>query len=340
MWGGRTLARVAHKSLPPDVKIGETWDVWHGSVITNGQHRGQSLDALVRRAGRADGQFPLLFKYIDAHDHLSVQVHPDDQSAQMMEQHPFGKTEAWYILHAEPDAVVVHGFQHDVTVDDVRDGLARNTITDLLAMVPVRTGDVLFVPAGLVHAIGKGIVLAEIQQHSDITYRLYDWDRTDDTNRPRELHVDKALRVSDLRGLRQHTVPPLVVAHAQCEQHFLVACRYFVLERLVVTERCAEFTLGDAAHIVSVLSGEAQFTFGPSFAWSVVAQMGQTILLPAQLGRYGIVALVGPCHVLRAYVPSLRRDVIDPLRQAGYDAASIVRLGGPIATHNDLIALV
>jgi mannose-6-phosphate isomerase len=348
IWGGRMLAQIVHKSLPGELRIGETWEAWPGCAIMNGKYAGQTLEWLLRKnarailgsAGAAAGTFPLLFKYIDARDHLSVQVHPDDAEAQALEGQPFGKTEAWYILHAEPDAAVIHGFREQVSAERFAAALEQGTMAELLSFVPVQAGDVLFVPAGMVHAIGKGIVLAEIQQNSDITYRLYDWDRRDDAGKPRELHVAKGLLAAEFDKPGEHKLPGLRVPHAYGEQHFLVACRYFVWEILVCERAAQDLPLDGKFHIVSVLAGSAAVTFGPEDAWLCEARTGQTLLLPAVLGRYGIVPLSPGCKILRAYVPALRSDVIDPLRRARFDDAHIARLGGPVAKYNDLLSLL
>jgi mannose-6-phosphate isomerase len=348
IWGGHMLAQFLHKSLPGGVKIGETWEAWPGCTIINGKHAGKTLEWLLQKdaraitgsAGVAGGAFPLLFKYIDAREHLSVQVHPDDAEAQALEGQQFGKTEAWYILHAEHDAALIHGFGQQISAEQFAAGLERGTISELLSFVPVQSGDVLFVPAGTVHAIGKGIVLAEIQQNSDITYRLYDWDRRDNLGKPRELHVTKGSRVADFDTLSEHKVPSLIVPQSYGEHHFLVACRYFMWEMLVCNQATHDLPLGGKFHILSVLDGSAAITFGPGGAWTCDARTGQTLLLPASLECYGIVPHSPDCKLLRAYVPSLRTEVIDPLRRAGYDNARIARLGGPAPRHNDLLALL
>ena len=344
LWGGRMLESVVRKTLPAGQAIGETWEAWQGCVVANGPHRGRALGALIADDPRGmlgvlgGEQLPLLFKYIDARDHLSVQVHPDDAQAQELERYPFGKTEAWYVLHADPGASLVHGFRRPLDEAVVRDALARGTLTDLLAFVPVQPGDVLFVPAGLVHAIGKGIVLAEIQQNSDTTYRFYDWDRRDDAGQPRELHVEQSLRVSHLDAPAAHTVPALMIDQAGWSRAFLVACRYFALERWHVSRTVPAPAPAGKFHIVSSLSGEAQIAYGQDEI--VTVAHGQTLFVPAALGAYQIRPVEPACELLCAYVPDLVADVVVPLREAGFADADILRLGGPLERHNDLHPLV
>ncbi|MBI5876761.1 MAG: class I mannose-6-phosphate isomerase [Chloroflexi bacterium] len=344
IWGGRMLETVARKTLPPDLPIGETWEAWQGCRIANGPQTGRTLGSLIAADARgmlgAGGstQLPLLFKYIDACDHLSVQVHPDDAQARAMEQYPFGKTEAWYVLAADPGATLVHGFRRDVDEAMVRNALARGTLTDLLAFVPVQAGDVLFVPAGLVHAIGKGIVLAEIQQNSDTTYRFYDWDRRDSAGRPRDLHVEQSLRVSDLSALPAHMVPALTVERDGLSQAYLVACRYFAWERWRVTRDAVAPAPVCKFQIVTLLSGEALLHYGGGEP--VRVPHGQTLFIPAVLPAYRIAPQTDACELLCAYVPDLAADVVAPLRAAGYTDAQIARLGGPIARQNDLLPVI
>ncbi len=240
IWGGRNLETIAGKQLPPDQLIGETWEAWEGCLIENGIYAGKTLDwAIDQNAAGVLGsvavgrRFPLLFKFIDAQDDLSVQVHPDDAEAQAMEQYPFGKTEAWYILDNVPGAKLILGLQSPAQPAEVETRIKDNTLVDLMASVPVQRGDVLFVPAGTVHAIGKGIVLAEIQENSDITYRLYDWGRQ---AKGRELHVEQSLKVMDYAPLAEPKIPSVVIHHPRFDQRFLVACRYFVLELLEIRE--------------------------------------------------------------------------------------------------------
>ncbi len=331
VWGGRNLGRWLGKTFPAEQLIGETWEAWDGCVIENGAHRGATLGQLIESdamaiLGSAAPRLPLLFKFIDAQADLSVQVHPNDAQAQQIENYPFGKTEAWYILHAEPGATLIHGFKDRVDPTYVRAALAQNRLPELLAYVPVRAGDVVFVPAGTVHAIQRGIVLAEIQENSDITYRLYDWGRVDKT---RQLHVDQSLQVSNFAPSLSHTIPSLTIHHSGYDQHFLVACEYFVFERLDVHAAIRLSSTQPRFQIISVVQGTARIN-------DVDAPLGQTLLIPAQLETFEI-APIAPCQILRAYIPDLRHDLIEPLQRAGYRPGEIARLGGDLSPTNALL---
>jgi mannose-6-phosphate isomerase len=342
VWGGRNLGRLLGKSLPQDARIGETWEAWEGCVVENGAHAGHTLQSLIDQdaagilGASGDQRFPLLFKFIDAQDDLSVQVHPDDARAQAMEHQPFGKTEAWYILDAEPDAKLILGFKRAVKSEEVVAALKHKNLVDLLSAVSVQRGDVVFVPAGTVHAIGKGIVLAEIQENSDITYRFYDWDRQ---GKVRELHIDQSLRVFEGTRVEQPKISPLVLRHAQFDERFLVACRYFALTLCEIDQRADGLTTNGKFQIVSIIDGAAEIRYGPRFASSVSAGRGQTLVLPARLGAYAVQS-TQPCKMLRAFVPDLKTEIVAPLLTAGFDAASIARLSGSSSDHNDLAALL
>ena len=341
IWGGRNLGPLLGKSFAPEQLIGETWEAWDGCIIENGKYQEQTLGWLIEQDATVilgptvhDHRFPLLFKYIDAQDDLSVQVHPDDTEAQRLENYPFGKTEAWYIIHAEPGAMLIHGFKDTVDAARVMEYLGKNQLQALLAHVPVQSGDVVFVPAGTVHAIMKGIVLAEIQENSDITYRLYDWGRT---GKGRDLHIAQSLQVSELTPVAHHKIPRLTIHHAEYDQHYLVACRYFSLELYDLHSPIHNWSTGDRFQIVSILRGAVEITTGAS---SVAAKQGQTVLLPAQLGAFDIAPIAPACQILRAYTPDLRHDVIEPLFRAGHALADIARLGGATPEHNDLLPLL
>lgn len=352
VWGGRRMETLLGKQLPAGEKIGETWEAWDGCTIENGPFEGMTLAGLVEKdAETARGilgilgpqvarerRFPLLFKFIDAQEDLSVQVHPDDAQAQAMEGQPFGKTEAWYILDAEPTAHLILGFKQDVAPEAVTSGIQNKTLVDLLSSVPVEAGDVLFVPAGTVHAITKGIVLAEIQENSDITYRFYDWGRQDKT---RELHIRQSLAVSAFKRLAYPKIPSLTIKYERYDLRYLVACRYFAFERLDVYETTPSLLTNDRFQILSVIEGKADILYGPDTGpRAVSASQGQTMVLPARLGAYKVSPTQQPCRLLRAFVPDLVGDVVNPLLQAGYEASAIARLGGSVPEHNDLVSLV
>ena len=203
IWGGRKLAKVFGKELPPDQRIGESWEIADlpegQSKIANGLFTGQTLGEVVRghteaitAAREFPRQFPLLIKLLDAQDVLSVQVHPDPETCRRMGKgRP--KTECWYIIQAKPRAVIYKGFKEGVTRERFARAIEDGTAADLLAAVAVQPGECHFIPAGTVHSLGAGLLIAEVQTPSDTTYRVFDWNRVDDSGRPRPLHIAEAL---------------------------------------------------------------------------------------------------------------------------------------------------
>lgn len=215
-WGGRAMADILGKSIPVGPQ-GESWEVSahpNGvSRVSGGPHDGTPLDELARAAGvdllgkrvhaKYNGAFPLLVKLIDVNALASIQVHPNDEQARRLEGYQWGKTEAWFILSRQPSASFCLGMAPGVTAESFRAALGEGTARSLLATPHVEAGDCLLVPPGTVHAAGNGVLLLEVQQSSDITYRVYDWDRVDERGRRRELHVDKALQVIDFSARPQ-----------------------------------------------------------------------------------------------------------------------------------------
>ncbi|MGI8587876.1 MAG: type I phosphomannose isomerase catalytic subunit [Chloroflexia bacterium] len=327
VWGGRRLADLLGAELP-DGPIGESWSMGTDSRVLNGPLAGRRLGDLVGEkpaamlgrlpslAERTD--LPLLFKIIDAQDRLSIQVHPDDHYARTVEGVPFGKTEAWYVLDASPGAYVIHGFERAVTPDEVRASLADGSLPGLLHRVELRAGDTFFVPAGTVHAIGGGLLLGEIQENSDITYRLYDW------GRPRETHVEQSLAVMHPRPSGFGPTRALEVAASSSTLGFLVACRYFLYQSLEVHGALPLETKGRSFHVLFCYAGTGTIRYAGGEA---AFASGQTFFLPADLGTY---TLAGEgCQLLRALVPDMQADVIGPLLEAGFTAAQVDTLGGP-----------
>lgn len=206
VWGGRSLARLFGKTLPPDAPIGESWEIsdrpGDESVIAGGSYAGRTLrwlmtahgpDVLGASAAAAGNRFPLLCKILDARDRLSLQVHPPARAAHLGEP----KTEMWYIAEADPGAELFVGLRPGITRQAFEAAIAGNHVADCFHRIPVRAGDTMFLPSGRVHAIGAGLVIFEIQQNSDTTFRVYDWDRVGLDGRPRDLHVAPSLESID-----------------------------------------------------------------------------------------------------------------------------------------------
>jgi mannose-6-phosphate isomerase len=237
IWGGDALVTRYGKAGDPAALLGESWECWDENAVAGAG--GETLAALRAKRGRdltgpADPaqRFPVLTKIIDAHAALSVQVHPDDAYAQRVEHQPVGKTECWYILAAEPGAELVLGWLHDTGRAEYERRVADGTLGAILRRVPVVPGQAFYLPAGTLHAIGAGIQLFETQQASDLTYRIFDWNRTGTDGKPRELHVAKAADVLDFRATFPGAVTPLAFADAGIARTVAIADRRFTVEHL------------------------------------------------------------------------------------------------------------
>jgi mannose-6-phosphate isomerase len=281
IWGGRQLAKILGRALPPGL-IGESWDVAaHAngtSVVDQGPLAGKSLVELVHAYGTdllgrtvsSAGRFPLLLKLIDANQDLSVQVHPDDDYVRQHTAETWGKSEMWYIVHAEPGAWIVWGLRPGVTKDQFAQAIEAGgeAILACLNKVSVQAGQVYPISAGLVHALGAGCLVAEIQQNSDTTYRVYDWDRLDQEGNPRDLHIHQALDVIDFS------------AQALDVDYHLARCaRYFQFEVLDKPQRRV-LKLDGAFQILTSIGGRAEVVHGETVTELAA---GQSCLLPAAL---------------------------------------------------------
>lgn len=336
LWGGTRLAAWLDLPEPRPERIGETWQVYDENRIANGPLQGRTVADVTREYGAAlvgtrtieryGADFPLLAKFIDAAQPLSIQVHPDDAYAHAHEAATgfHGKTEAWYILDAEPGASVVYGLERPCSPTEFAAAVEAGTVDTLLHRVPVQPGDAIFVPAGTVHAIDAGITLFEIQQKSDLTYRVYDYGRRDArTGQPRELHLDKALDVSNLAPPARSTVRPLPLSPSRL---LLVACPLFALERWSVAAAETHAVDPGTFEILTVVEGRALLGWDGG---ELALQRGDSAVIPASQGAYMLQAMAATpgseTSLLRAYVPDLQRDIVAPLRKRGIDAASIAQ---------------
>jgi mannose-6-phosphate isomerase len=291
IWGGKKLKTVLGKKGNVDPS-GESWEISavedDVSVVANGFLQDNTLEEVIEvYMGEVVGdkvfeqfgtEFPLLVKFIDANDDLSIQVHPDDKLA--LERHnSFGKTEMWYVMDTNPGASLISGFNKPLTKEEYQDALHHKTIKDILNRQPVVPGDVFFIPAGRVHAIGAGILLAEIQQTSDITYRIYDWDRVDAHGNPRELHTELALNaidynyVSDTKTAYENKLNEVVS---------LVKCPYFMTNKLAFDKLVDRDYINIDSFVIYICC-EGKFDLIYSDTEKLEVSKGETVLLPAIL---------------------------------------------------------
>ena len=307
LWGGTQMAAWLGVTDAP-TQVAESWQVYNDNIITTGVHRGTTLRALVARHqtalvgarsyARYGDDFPLLAKFIDAGQALSVQVHPDDTYAHTYEAHTgfHGKTEAWYIIGTQPGSDVIHGLNAPLTRDAYAAAIADGTLTQHLRHVPIHAGDTICVPAGTIHAINAGVFLFEIQQTSDLTYRVYDYLRRDDHGNLRTLHIPQALAVSHLDNNRPAHSTPVVLGSGHEE---LVRSPYFVMERIATAHAQHWTRNADSFEILTLIDGACVLTDAHGIH---PLQRGDSIIIPADSPPYHM-APSNNATWLRCWVP-------------------------------------
>ncbi len=316
LWGGRNLETLYGRQLPPGVTA-ESWEIsghpTAATVVDNGPLAGESLPKVLYLLGeklvgtRAKWalerhKFPLLIKLLDAHKNLSVQVHPGDDYA-LRHENELGKTEMWYVLRAEPEAELIFGLKAGVTPEAFRRAIKAGTLEDYLHYLPIKAGDAIFVESGSVHALLAGAVVAEIQQNSDVTYRVYDWSRVGNDGKPRPLRIDSAIEVTNFQQVEPGPYSPRpVAAEKGVLRSEISRCDYFVVEKVEMEAGAvyAGRTDGASLEIWGCVEGEAQLK-APS-AEPVELPAIRFSLIPAALGDFSVTALKASA-MLRVYLP-------------------------------------
>lgn len=302
IWGGRDFYKF--RDNLPEGNIGESWDVAchpHGtSVISNGKYKGLKLNELIRLKGSeilgdkiSGDRFPLLLKLINSKDKLSVQVHPDDEYA-LKNENEQGKTEAWYVVDALKGANLIVGTKN-CTKDQFNAAIEEGTLDKYLNKINVKKGEVYFVKSGLIHAIGEGVIVAEIQQNSDTTYRVYDY------NRGRELHIAKALDVINL-NLKGEKSTGLKAEYDGYTKIYYNLCDKFSLELYEVKEGFSEESDRERFYIFTCVEGEGCIAYNDGY---FRIKTGESILIPAHLGNY---EFKGNLKLLKSYVPNIAKS--------------------------------
>lgn len=313
IWGARSLAPIYPDKKDLAEPIGEAWLTGRSCTFANGPFRGQTLDVAWRAMPaewrgtrlRETHEFPLLVKFIFPDDQLSIQVHPDDAYARKHEAAAggSGKTEMWYAVTAQRGAQVLLGFNPGVNAENFRRALADGTVDETLARVPVFQGDIFFVPAGTPHTIGPKMVLCEVQQYSDLTYRVFDYNRVDAAGRPRELHVDKALEVMRFSGQAGGKLKPVRAKYAGANVTYLVGCRYFATEKWEFSKELNYKTDHEHFDLLIFLEGAGNILWQDG---SAAYQAPEVWLIPAALDSCELVP-ASATQLLRSYVPDLKK---------------------------------
>ena len=294
IWGGDALVTRYGKPGERTRTLGESWECWDENRVANGAFAGTTLAELrAELRGALTGPidpartFPVLTKIIDARKPLSVQVHPDDAYAQRVEHQPNDKTECWYVLACEPDAELVLGWTRDTTRAEYERRVADGTLGAILRRVPVAAGDAFYLPAGTLHAIGAGIQLFETQQASDLTYRIFDWNRLGDDGKPRELHVEKAGDVLDYRATFPGAVRQLGYSADGLDRMLLIANHDFLVERVTVTRNEAYVDTDGLPLTITAMDAHVRVDSGENA--SALLGPWQSVVTPASSPRIALV---------------------------------------------------
>jgi len=331
-WGARSLAPLFPEKSSLAEPIGEAWLSGLLCPFANGAFRGQELGQawpqmdLAWRGSSAAGneEFPLLVKFLFPCEKLSVQVHPDDDYAARQEGAAGGrgKTEMWYALRADPSAEVLVGLKAEVTREDFRRAIRDGDAEQCLERIPLRAGEAVFVPARTAHTIGAGLVLCEIQEQSDLTYRVYDYNRRDRQGNPRELHIDKALAVMQFGRQGGGKLAPIRITRGAVTETYFISCPYFATEKWEFRERIAAATSHEHFDLLiflegcgSIETGGERFDFAPGQLW----------MLPAALGSYQL-APQSATALLRTYLPADTNEFARRLEERGIGRAELSKL--------------
>jgi mannose-6-phosphate isomerase len=330
IWGARSLAPLFPEKTNLKEPLGEAWLTGVDCRIASGPYTGKTLGEAWREMPEewrgthlaSTPHFPLLVKFIFPADKLSIQVHPDDAYASAHEQAAGsrGKTEMWYVVSAEPGARLLAGLKPGVTKEAFRQALNSQNLEDLFQSHEVHAGDTFFIPAGTPHTIGPGMILCEVQQYSDLTYRVYDYGRVDAYGKPRELHVEKALAVMNFASGPSAKTFPLAYKRKDVDISLLAACKYFAVERWLVSLPLHWRSDAESFRVFVVLSGRGKFAWKEG---SSNFRFGECWLMPQNLRQFSVVpdAPSNLLHVDIPYLPSLVED----LEMLGYQDAAILR---------------
>jgi mannose-6-phosphate isomerase len=311
IWGGNRMHSLLNKPVCENGGCGESWELsaveGHVSVVTNGFLEGNDLQELIeiymgdligeRIYEQFGTEFPLLIKFLDAADDLSIQVHPNDELSKAR-HNAYGKTEMWYVLHADEGAMLNSGFNQPVDREKYREYFKNGRLTDLLFFENVKAGDVFFIPAGRVHAIGKGIVLAEIQQTSDVTYRIYDYERKDKNGQLRELHTEWALDAIDFSFQEEYKTK---YSEEKNKTNEVVKCDYFTT-KIISFDQQINKDISQIDSFVIYICVEGNY----DIVWDSGKEninKGDTILIPASFDEYLLVPVGGSAKVLEVHIP-------------------------------------
>lgn len=304
LWGGNNLETKLSKPIP-DSFAAESWEIsCHDDglcTVSNGEFRGMTLKEVIScnpKAMIGDEKldvFPLLVKFIDANDKLSVQVHPDNDFANKYENGQLGKSEMWYVLDAKPDAKLIYGLKQGATADKMQQAIENGTLEDILNYVPVTKGDYFYIPAGTIHAICEGLLIAEIQQSSNLTYRVYDYNRCDKDGNKRELHTEKAIKATNYNAEAFKSIIPVINNYDGYCTTQLVDCEFFKVIKYVIDRQVSLTKPQNKFEMIICVEGKGKLIYNDV---SYEINKGDSFFIPAAIAEY---VIEGQCEILRSY---------------------------------------
>ncbi|MDP8261967.1 MAG: hypothetical protein P9M13_01525 [Candidatus Ancaeobacter aquaticus] len=310
VWGGQNLKKLYSRNLPEAKKIGESWEISalgnDVSKVAHGEYKGLLLTDLINKYtksflgadiyNRFGSRFPLLYKIIDAHKPFSVQVHPDDIVAKTTEKGSWGKTELWYMLKTFSNTRIITGIKDWVGDETLINALQDGTIEQYLEESCVSDGDGYYIPAGRIHGLKGSAVFFEIQESSDLTYRLYDWDHN------RELDIDKAIPVIEPNNSEEQLLSPVLIQSDDFDERLLIACDHFTVEKITVTNKYSSLCNGEKFQVIFVTRGDGRLQYGKRCSEMIVLREGGFYYLPAALDQYKIVPDKHSIEFLKSFV--------------------------------------
>jgi mannose-6-phosphate isomerase len=346
IWGGDAHLKKLGKNVDAGMRVGESWEVSgeepYQSPIHTGPYKGMPLGDFCERYGRdflgtCEGtSFPLLYKFIDANDKLSVQVHPDDLQTVKNNWGVRGKTECWYVVDAYEGATIITGVKKDITRDAMRKAIADGSFKSMLQEETLHPGDMFFIPSGTIHAIMAGSLIYEVQESSDITFRVYDWDRFDNKGKPRDLHIDNAIMVSDCTAHGSARISPVIVEHNGYTRSIRVVCRYFALEEYELTKGVsAVISEKKSFSVITVIKGAVTLQCNNV---TLEIDRGESACIPA-MSNYTLLSK-DKSTLLVSSVPDIYNEYIIPLRKHRVSDSAIITLGGNVRERNDVLRVM
>lgn len=343
IWGGQQLRKKLNKKSSDNSKIGESWEIsGYKSYSTRAiSHPLENLtlneilkkykEELLGDISLPNDYFPLLYKFIDANDKLSIQVHPDDQQAIKNNWGTCGKTECWYIVDAGPDARINIGLKENTTLQDIKNGIAEGNLEQYLNYLDIKKGDVLYIPAGTVHAIQENTLIYEIQESSDTTFRLYDWDRKDQQGNSRPLHLAESLEVIKITDNLNYKIPPLIFNITSADnktvatRSFRVVCKYFALEEYdFFTEITIILPPKKSFQVITCLGDQIVIKTTNNI---LQINKGQSVLIPAAQDNIIMEGKKG-AKCLLSSIPDIKNEIIEPLKNFSFSEENIIALNG------------